>query len=82
MKKRKNQHKLEKAALQNPVAKFACHFNKSHIFCDKSKYKRNVKHKKQEVSIMVLITGVIIEGFCYSMGCKLSVSCKQYLGVV
>ncbi|MDO9105760.1 MAG: hypothetical protein Q7U57_12475 [Methylovulum sp.] len=58
MKKLKNQHNLdyknENVPLQNPVAKFAHQFNKSHIFCDKSKYRRNLKHRKQEAVPMVL----------------------------
>ncbi|MFZ2172031.1 MAG: hypothetical protein WAW61_20615 [Methylococcaceae bacterium] len=49
MKKRKKPNKIACIPVQNPVAKFAHHFNKAHIFCDKSKYRRNVKHKKQEV---------------------------------
>jgi len=67
MKKRKNQHKLDYqkdcTPLQNPVAKFAHQFNKAHSFCDKSKYRRNSKHRKQEASPIVL-TRAIGEAFC------------------
>ncbi|MDP2903744.1 MAG: hypothetical protein Q8N96_11665 [Methylovulum sp.] len=68
MKKRKNQHHLdfkkECPALQNPVAKFAHQSNKAHSFCDKSKYRRNAKHRKQEASPMILIR-TIGEAFCF-----------------
>ena len=50
MKKRKNPRKIDGVPGQNPVAKFARQFNKALIFCDKNKYRRNAKHKKQEAS--------------------------------
>lgn len=54
MKKRKNPNKIAGVPVQNPVAKFAHQFNKAHIFCDKSKYRRNAKHRKQEASPITL----------------------------
>lgn len=65
MKKRKNQHKIDCIPLQNPVAKFAYQFNKAHSFCDKSKYRRNAKHRKQEASPIVLISA-IGEASCFN----------------
>ena len=50
MKKRKNPNKIDCVPNQNPVAKFAHQFNKAHVFEDKNKYRRNAKHRKQEVS--------------------------------
>jgi len=54
MKKRKNPDKIDCVPVQNPVAKFAHQFNKAHTFCDKSKYHRNAKHRKQEASPITL----------------------------
>jgi hypothetical protein len=53
MKKRKNPHKVENYTINNPVAKFAHQFNKSHAFCDKKAYRRKAKHVKQGVSLIV-----------------------------
>jgi hypothetical protein len=64
MKKRKHPNKLDGAPVQNPVAKFAHQFNKAHSFCDKSKYHRNAKHRKQEASPITL-DGVIGEASCF-----------------
>lgn len=50
MKKRKNMNAIEEAPKQNPVAKFACRFNKAQVFADKKHYSRKIKHGKQEVS--------------------------------
>jgi hypothetical protein len=50
MKKRKNQQPTPEIVLQNPVAKFAHQFNKAHVFQDKTQYRRNAKHRKQEAS--------------------------------
>ncbi len=66
MKKRKNQRNIDfenkSSTLQNPVAKFAHQFNKAHSFFDKSKYRRNSKHRKQEASPMTL-TRIMGEAF-------------------
>ena len=62
MKKRKNPNNC--VPVQNPVAKFARQFNKAHIFCDKSKYRRNAKHRKQEASSITL-PRVIEEASCF-----------------
>lgn len=53
MKKRKIPVKVENFVTNNPVAKFAHQFNKSHTFCDKKAYRRKAKHVKQEVSLSV-----------------------------
>jgi hypothetical protein len=55
MKKRNNPKKIECVPVQNPVAKFAHQFNKAHVFEDKNKYHRNVKHRKQEASLITLL---------------------------
>jgi len=55
MKNRKNPNKIDGVPIQNLVAKFAHQFNKAHVFEDKNKYRRNAKHRKQEVSLMALI---------------------------
>ena len=65
MKKRKNQHKIDSPAFQNPVAKFAHQFNKAQVFCDKSKYSRKAKHSKQEVAPIVLAR-MIRATFCFN----------------
>ena len=62
MKKRKNPGNC--VPVQNPVAKFAHQFNKAHIFCDKSTYRRNAKHRKQEASPITL-GSVIGEASCF-----------------
>lgn len=54
MKKRKTMNKVEEISSRNPVARFACQFNKAQVFCDKSKYRRHAKHSKQEASLFVL----------------------------
>ncbi len=63
MKKLKNPNKIDCIPIQNPVAKFAHQFNKAHVFEDKRKYRRNEKHRKQEVSPIALIR-VIGEASC------------------
>ena len=55
MKKRNNPKKIECVPVQNPVAKFAHQFNRAHVFEDKNKYHRNVKHRKQEASLITLL---------------------------
>ena len=45
MKKRKNRNKIDCSSNQNPVAKFAHKFNKTLIFNDKNKYRRNAKYR-------------------------------------
>lgn len=50
MKKRKIPNNIVNPMVNNPVAKFACQFNKSHTFCNKKAYQRKAKHVKQEVS--------------------------------
>lgn len=64
MKKRKNMNKIAGVPVQNPVAKFAHQFNKAHIFCDKSKYRRKAKHRKQEAS-SITPGRVIEEASCF-----------------
>ena len=63
MKKRKNPNKIDGVPIQNPVAKFAHQFNKARVFEDKNKYRRNVKHRKQEASPIALVR-VIREVSC------------------
>ena len=58
MKKLKNPNKIDCIPIQNPVAKFAHQFNKAHVFVDKSKYRRNAKHRKQEASPIALIRAI------------------------
>jgi len=55
MKKRNNPKKIECVPVQNPVVKFAHQFNRAHVFEDKNKYHRNVKHRKQEASLITLL---------------------------
>ena len=55
MKKRNNPKKIDCVPVQNPVAKFAHQFNRAHVFEDKNKYHRNVKHRKQEASLITLL---------------------------
>ena len=62
MKKRKKQQPAA-VALQNPVAKFAHQFNKCQRYEDKTQYRRNAKHKKQEASPSVL-SRMLGEAFC------------------
>lgn len=66
MKKRKNQRQLDDLPLQNPVAKFAHQFNKAQVFCDKTQYRRNNKHRKQEASATVL-PKIVAEAFCFGL---------------
>jgi len=66
MKKRKMLAKAAAIPLQNPVAKFAHTFNKSLSFRDKSKYFRNVKHRKQEASSVVL-TKITEKASCFNL---------------
>ena len=54
MKKRNNTKKIECVSVQNPVAKFAHQFNKALVYADKIQYRRNAKHRKQEVSLSIL----------------------------
>jgi hypothetical protein len=63
MKKLKNPNKIDCIPVQNPVAKFAHKFNKAHVFADKSRYRRDVKHRKQEASPIAL-SRVIGEASC------------------
>ena len=49
---------------RNPVAKFAHTFNKAQVFIDKTKYRRGAKHKKQAVSLIVLLS-IINEAACF-----------------
>jgi hypothetical protein len=51
MKKRNKSAMQDSVPQHNPVAKFAPAFNKALVFADKTQYKRNAKHKKQEVSL-------------------------------
>ena len=55
MKKRNIPEKIETVPINNLVAKFAHQFNKSHVFEDKNKYRRNAKHRKQEASLITLV---------------------------
>lgn len=64
MKKRKNQRQLDDLPLQNPVAKFAHQFNKAHVFADKTQYRRNNKHRKQEASVSIFLMRMLTEAFC------------------
>ncbi|MFZ2726314.1 MAG: hypothetical protein WAX77_08700 [Methylococcaceae bacterium] len=53
MKKRNKTAIQDQIPQHNPVAKFAHSFNKSLVFADKTQYRRNAKHKKQEVSLIL-----------------------------
>ena len=59
MKKRSKQCKIDCVVLQNPVAKFAHHFNKCHIIDAKNKYQRKAKHVKKEILPIVPVMGLI-----------------------
>jgi|GEM_PF-483517 len=59
MKKRSKQCKIDCVVLQNPVAKFAHHFNKCHIIDAKNKYQRKAKHAKKEILPIVPLIGLI-----------------------
>lgn len=59
MKKRSKQCKIDCVVLQNPVAKFAHHFNKCHIIDAKNKYQRKAKHAKKEILPIVPVMGLI-----------------------
>ena len=54
MKKRKKPPISAAVVIQNPVTKFAHQFNKAAVFADKNHYRRNAKHRKQEVSLIIL----------------------------
>ena len=69
MKKRKKPYKIDRAVVQNPVAKFAHQFNKSHVFCKKNAYRRKAKHVRQEVSPIAVFIAAIGETFCLSVPC-------------
>jgi hypothetical protein len=56
MKKRKNPHKIDCVPQQNPVAKFARQFNKAQVYADKNSYRRVAKHRKQEASLIGLVS--------------------------
>ena len=58
MKKRKNKNARANIPELNPVAKYAHQFNKAQTFKDKSKYARKVKHSKQEVFPITLISAI------------------------
>ena len=64
MKKRKNQQQADTIVLQNPVAKFAHQFNKAQVFCDKTHYRRNAKHRKQEASANIFIMNMFAKAPC------------------
>ncbi len=64
MKKRKNQQQLDEIVLKNPVAKFAHQFNKAQVFSDKTQYRRNAKHRKQEASANRLVFRPFAEVAC------------------
>jgi len=64
MKKRKNPNKIDSLPIQNPVAKFAHHFNKAHVFEDICKYHRNAKHRKQEACLITYLK-VIRQVSCF-----------------
>lgn len=61
MKKRKNQCQQDALARHNPVAKFACQFNKAQVFGDKSQYRRKAKHPKQDASVTVFLMKIIAQ---------------------
>ena len=64
-KSRKRKLSLQKKVKpQNPVVKYAHHFNKSQVFKDKTKYQRKVKHKGKESFIVSYLKG-IIKGFFF-----------------
>jgi|JFJP01.1.fsa_nt_gi hypothetical protein len=48
MKKPPKKPLLPEQVVKNPVAKYAHQFNKAQVFSDKSKYRRNAKHKGEE----------------------------------
>jgi hypothetical protein len=64
MRKQKKTKTPETVNLQNPVAKYARQFNKALIFVDKNQYRRQPKHRKQEVSLTACIR-VFKETFCF-----------------
>ena len=66
MKKHKKTKTPETVSLQNPVAKYARQFNKAHVFADKNQYRRHTKHRKQEVSLIVL-SKIVKETSCFSI---------------
>ena len=53
MMKKHHKRPLLEPVIQNPVAKYAHHFNKSQVFEDKKNhYRRNAKHKNKEAFIL------------------------------
>lgn len=66
MKKHRKTVTTETASPQNPVAKYARFFNKATVFADKKQYRRQAKHRKQEVSLTTLFK-VAKETFCFSI---------------
>jgi hypothetical protein len=67
MKKRNIQKKIDCIPVQNLVAKFAHQFNKAQVFDDKNRYHRNVKHRKQEVSLIMLFSVIRETSFSGSL---------------
>jgi len=59
MKKTKKLKGLGGNLTNNPVAKFACQFNKAQVYKDKTKYQRAAKHKGKEPFPMML--SVVLE---------------------
>lgn len=54
MKKCNDPEGSKKLWINNPVAKYAHVYNKAHIFDDRKKYNRKLKHKGREVILMIL----------------------------
>jgi hypothetical protein len=63
MKKRKTKIQATEVPQQNPVAKFAHHFNKTQTYADKTQYRRQAKHRNQEVSVSAFLRAPT-EAFC------------------
>lgn len=61
MKKHHQRKRLSsESVIQNPVAKYAHHFNKSQVFEDKKNhYRRHTKHKSKDAFIISLVKGII-----------------------
>lgn len=55
MKKSKKRKVVAETVTYNPVAKFACKFNKAKVYRDKTKYQRTAKHKGKEPFPMLLL---------------------------
>jgi hypothetical protein len=49
--------KPQTLANRNPVAKFAGRFNRAATFRDRSKYRRNAKHKGREPFSLSIVCG-------------------------